>query len=291
MNLAASEPTALAELVAPLTQAEFLTILRQRKLTLLRAAAAAPYTSLLDWNGLRGVIEAGRYPLEKFCVQRESVKIPAGFYSEKGRACLRKFDELLRAGVSIIMESIEQQVPTLAALCENIRMHVPESISIGAIVTTGPGGAIELHYDEEDLLILQIEGSKRWEIYLPTVSNPVKGMSQAMPPQGAPIFDEVLEAGDRLFLPAGYWHHCRNGPGRSMHLGVFFQPWTAWTAARNVIAPLRFDELFREPLSRLDDATQLERIEAAVKDRLIDAIKAMSLAETITRMQQDDSKG
>ena len=91
----------------------------------------------------------------------------------------------------------------------------------GVIVTTGTGGALKLHRDQQDRVIVQVEGSKRWQIHGPSVSERTPGIAGEFPPKGAPIFDNFLMAGDVLFLPGGYWHKCENGPGRSLHVMLF----------------------------------------------------------------------
>jgi ribosomal protein L16 Arg81 hydroxylase len=86
------------------------------------------------------------------------------------------------------------------------------------------------------------------------------------------IFDELLEAGDFLFVPGGNWHRCENGPGRSLHLGIFFQPPTAWHFIKALTSELLADETFRTPLTRIDDASDLATLEADFKERAIENI-------------------
>jgi len=75
-----------------------------------------------------------------------------------------------------------------------------EQVTAEAIVTSGKGSALPQHYKTEDICVLQIAGSKRWQLCGPAVVNPVKSMLDQPTPQSAPFFDEVLRAGDFLFL-------------------------------------------------------------------------------------------
>jgi ribosomal protein L16 Arg81 hydroxylase len=124
-----------------------------------------------------------------------------------------------------------------------------------------------------------VEGAKRWQIFGPPVLNPVRGMAKQAAPQGAPVFDEVLQPGDFLFVPAGHWHHCQTVSGKSIHLGIFFIPPTGWHAARALASRLIAEEFFRTPLTRLEGASGLAALEAEVKQRLIEKISAMQLRE------------
>jgi ribosomal protein L16 Arg81 hydroxylase len=281
-------PSTLEELVAPLSEAEFLSLLRARKLTLLRGSSPDHYTGLLDWEMLRGMLERGEHPrnLVHLRLSRDSVKVPLERWFSKSAADpgskvdIAKVEAYLAQGFSLCITCIDEHAPHLAVLCDNIRARSFEQIKIGVIVTTGKEGAFKLHYDPEDLIILQVEGSKRWKIYGPAVSHPVIGMpTQAPPPEDSPIFDEVLRPGDFLFLPGGNWHRCENGPARSVHLGFFFLPPTGWHFVKALMSDLVAEELFRTPLTRLAGPAELAALEAAFKQHVIDSVKHIDLNE------------
>jgi ribosomal protein L16 Arg81 hydroxylase len=279
-------PSTLEELVAPLSEAEFLSLLRDRKLTLLRGADADRYTGLLNWKQLRGMLERGEYPSDVFHLRlsRDSVTVPHDRWFSKNPAGgstvdVAKVEAYLAEGFNLCITSIDGSAPHLTALCNDIRARSFEQIKIGVIVTTGKFGAFKLHYDPEDLIILQVEGRKRWKIYGPAVSNPVIGLPlQEPPPEQEPIFDEMLRPGDFLFVPGGNWHRCENGPGRSLHLGFFFQPPTGWHFIKATMSDLVADETFRKPLTRLAGGAELAAMETDFKRRAIEAINRLELA-------------
>ncbi|MEI9992954.1 MAG: cupin domain-containing protein [Rhizomicrobium sp.] len=271
----------LAELVAPLTVAEFLALLRRRELLFWRNPGGNRFAGLLDWTTLRKLLSKPDFPLDSLRVQRESVVVQRIFYSDNKRIDLGRLDTQMRGNTSLVVVPVETHIPALAALCDDIRSHIPEKIQVGVIVTVGAGGAFQQHYDDEDLIILQLEGSKRWQIHHATAANPTKGMPKAPPPEGAPIFDEVLQPGDFLFLPAGSWHHCENGPERSLHLGIFFEPLVAWRPIYDMVLGMLSEELFRQPVTRLADPSELDTVEAHVKRRLLEKIDALSFGDAI----------
>ena len=284
-----SAPVTLEGLVAPLPEEEFLALLRARKLTLLRGADPDRHKSLLNWDVLIAMIDRGEHPrsLVEFKLAKESVMVPPEHWlvraGNENKVDPAKIREFLADGFSLIITPIDGHVPALAALRDNIRARVSEQIKVGVIVTEGQGGAFKLHYDPEDLIILQVEGTKRWRIYGPPVVNPVVGMtSPPPPPEIAPIFDEVLEPGDILFVPGGNWHHCENGPARSLHLGIFFTPPTGWHAVKKVTAQLLSEEIFAKPITRLVDAKERAALEADVKKRAIELINGLEFNDFVT---------
>jgi ribosomal protein L16 Arg81 hydroxylase len=269
----------LDRLVAPLTQAEFRGVLSERRLIHLRAANDH-YAAWLGWEALRRLIGRGEYSQERdhMRVSNESMMVPQRSWETNGKVDVAKLEDFLAKGFSLILTHIEPYVPPLAALCDQIKSQWSEASYAGVIVTSGTDGAFRLHFDFEDLIIVQIEGTKRWQIFGPPVPNPVRNMVKPVPPQDtSPIFDEVLEPGDRLIVPAGNWHHCQAGPGRSIHLGVFVIPPTGWDAVRAFTAKLLADELFRRPLTRLSGPAETAELEAELKSYLIERINQLNL--------------
>ena len=189
----------LQRLIAPLTEAQFLTLLRERKLTFLPSSDRRRFETLLSWEALNHLLDGGTFPLERLRVLRESTHIPTILYVKKGRVVSTALSKLLDQGVSLIFNQLERYVPALHVLCRNIARHTSEGISAAAVLTNGRGGALACHRDDEDLIILQIVGTKRWQVFGPSV---VAGH----PPPGPPVFDHLLRAGDVLFLPSGQWH-------------------------------------------------------------------------------------
>jgi ribosomal protein L16 Arg81 hydroxylase len=254
-------------------------------LTLVRGKNGSCYTQMLGWNALRQMIGRGEYPrgADHFRVAKESIQAPPARWMTVGKPDPDKLEQCLAEGYSVIITHIEPFLAPLAAICAEIKARLREEVYAGLIVTSGKDGAFRLHYDFEDLIIVQAEGSKRWQIYGPPVSNPVRGLPKPALPDGPPIFDEVLQTGDILFVPAGNWHHCEAGPGRSVHFSVFMLPPAGWHGVKRLILPLIEEEMFRTPLTRLAGASELAALETKIKNRMIEKINQLKLEELITK--------
>ena len=279
-------PSTLAGLVSPLTEVELMDRLRRRELVYRPGADGGRYAALLGWSALRRMIAAGDYPNRRpddIRVVKDSAAVPEDRWTTNGRIDVAKLDEYLAAGFSIVIVHLDEHIPALAAVCGEIRERMSEGAYVGAVVTSGTGtGAFRMHYDFEDLVILQIEGTKRWQIFGPPVAHPVRRMPRQDPPEGTePIFDEVLEAGDVLLVPGGNWHRCESGLSTSVHIGVFFLPPTGFHAANQLTRQLLVDELFRTPLTRLEGAAGPEAVEEQIKSRLIEKIRGLDLNEFV----------
>ncbi|KAH8260795.1 hypothetical protein KR026_008610, partial [Drosophila bipectinata] len=66
------------------------------------------------------------------------------------------------------------------------------------------------HYDDIEAFVLQVEGRKRWRLYMPVKPTDILARHSSgnfnQSELGEPIFDEVLEAGDVLYFPRGTVH-------------------------------------------------------------------------------------
>lgn len=273
----------LSELVAPLSEAQLLSLMSERKPTLLRGLNKSNYRTMLGWDGLRRMLERGEHPPvanHEVRLSKESVLLPPDQWSDKGRIDIAKVEDYLARGFSLVVTHVEQHIPPLAQLCEDIKSRLHEASYVGVIVTEGaPEGAFKTHYDPEDLILFQIEGTKRWHIFDSAIPNAIKGMRGQKKPKTPPIFDEVLEPGDVLVLPAGTWHHCECGPERSIHVGLFFVPPTSYHAMCGLNDKLLSDATFRLPLTRVQSEEDLAALEADVKERMIAEIRSMKLDE------------
>ena len=266
----------LESLVHPLGETEFLALLRERRLAFLPGRGSRRFETLLNWETLNHLLDSATLPLA-LRVLRESVSFSPNFYLKQGRADPVALSKLLDQGISLIFNQLDDHVPALHALCKNLKRKTSERVSAAAIMTSGRGGALKCHFDEEDLVILQIAGTKRWQVFDSPIVNPVPGIAKSPPERLTPVFDQELRPGDFLFLPAGNWHHCENGPRRSLHVCIIFDPPNGRNLMEALVSELSSDETFRRPLTRHSSSETLAEHETALKARLIDAIQAISL--------------
>jgi ribosomal protein L16 Arg81 hydroxylase len=281
----------LQDLVAPLSEAEFFTHFRDRTVAFVPTSGPNRFETLLDWDDLNHLIESGHYPIETLSVLHGSFSIPTNLYLNEGRVEPATFSSFMDQGASLIFNRLHEYLPRLWKICNQMSEQTGERVTADAMVMSGKAGVLPLHCNMHDICVLQIAGSKRWQLCGPPVVNPVKGMSMQPAPQSAPFFDEVLCAGDFLFIPAGCWHRCENGPGRSLHVGILFEPPCGRDVVTSLVSRLAADDTFNRPLTRYADASALAAHEAALKARLVDQVHAWSLADFLAERAAARSKG
>jgi hypothetical protein len=272
----------LADLVAPLSEAAFIDQLRARTPLLQRGAGIGRYATLIDWTAFLVAVTNGTIPADRLRLTQGGKLLPNALYRHGDALKPRVVEQVMANAGSIMANRVEPYLASLTTLCANLGEVLGEHVSAGVIATVGPGGAFDLHYDDADLAILQIEGRKRWIIQGDPAVNPVSGL-KAIPadPDVPPECDVILEPGDFLFVPAGYRHRCENQDERSLHAGIFFWPLTVPRIFSLLRADVIADADQRRPLRAGPTDTADE--EAMLKDALIAQIRNLSLADLRAR--------
>jgi bifunctional lysine-specific demethylase and histidyl-hydroxylase NO66 len=128
-------------------------------------------------------------------------------------------------GYTIVLESVQRYVRALASLLHSIEVELNYAAQVNAYITRPESQGFVCHYDDHDVLILQIRGSKIWHVYdgadvtpqQMTRHDPVD--SSALPPPT----DVRLETGDLLYLPRGRIHAAEATSEVSVHLTLGLQ--------------------------------------------------------------------
>lgn len=112
---------------------------------------------------------------------------------------------------TVLVQNMEQWSPDLANLWHAFDF-IPQWQRDDIMVSYAPkGGSVGRHYDNYDVFLAQGYGARRWQLGRYCDENttfeagqPIRIMSEA--DMGELIFNEVLEAGDVLYVPTGLSH-------------------------------------------------------------------------------------
>lgn len=240
----------LGTLIAPLTTAEFLrNHLFSRAVRIPRAGAAK--LSFFTLERFRALLS------QQFTA---GFALDANFRSSSKNSLFEveraQVGHLLDAGATICATSIELIDPRLHALALRMKREIRFSGQIGVNCYLSPDGAgFTRHFDTKAVLIVQIEGKKKWKYCdEPAVPFPRRAARVArgaveLHKQGTvPIEDwelpaiaaqeeheVVLSPGDVLCLPPGTWHEAQ-AIGYSLALTIACQPIPSFALFAQVLA-------------------------------------------------------
>ncbi|GAA0439127.1 cupin domain-containing protein [Streptomyces luteireticuli] len=125
----------------------------------------------------------------------------------------------LAEGASLVLDSVEELHPPVRAAAAALEQLTRMTVQANLYASWTPQPGFGRHWDDHAVVVCQISGSKRWKIWEPTREDP-GWVDVDMPeePEGDPLADIVLSAGDLLYLPRGWWHEVAADAEASLHL-------------------------------------------------------------------------
>ncbi|MGH9417601.1 MAG: cupin domain-containing protein [Terriglobales bacterium] len=248
----AAAPATLAELLAPRPKTAFLARHWQREYALVRGRRGR-FEQLLPWAELNRILNEHRLAAPRWRLYRAGRQVSGG-----GEPALRAAAPLadeLRRGATLIVDSVEELHPPLRRLAASLERELDCGVQVNAYAGWRATRGFDLHWDDHDVFILQVYGSKQWQVFGATRPHPLPG--DAVPrPRRRPLWSGTLRSGDLLYLPRGAWHVAVPRGEPTLHLTVGFHTETgldllAWWAAR-----ARRLEIARRDVPRLAPAAE-----------------------------------
>jgi len=164
-------------------------------------------------------------------------------------------------GYTIVLDGVEKYVRAVGTLARSIEVELNFPIQVNTYITPPGQTGLAPHYDDHDVLILQVQGSKIWHLYLGADRPPreiQREKDKAVDADGLPAPTDVrLEAGDILSVPRGRVHSAETTSEQSIHLTVGIHAPTVLMLAIGALysQSWRDDRLnARLPVRHLDDA-------------------------------------
>jgi bifunctional lysine-specific demethylase and histidyl-hydroxylase NO66 len=193
-------------------------------------------------------------------------------------------------GYTIVLDNAERYVRTIASLSHSIEDELNFPTQVNAYVTPPESAGFIPHYDEHDVLILQVQGSKIWHVYT-EVDVPPHEMERREAVDTAALpspTDLRLEVGDVLYLPRGRVHGAETNSEPSLHLTVGIHAPTVLTLIIRALhsLSLRDDRVHtRLPPRYLDDAAVRASLEVPVRDMVRTVEDPSVIAESLGAME------
>jgi hypothetical protein len=203
---------------------------------------------------------------------------------------MRRLGRLLDDGCTLVLDEVNFFDPTMEVACRALQWWSRELVQVNTYLTTQDAAGFSLHWDDHDVVIVQLAGEKSWE---------VRGASRVAPmyrdaePNNEPPADVLwagtMRSGDVMHIPRGYWHQATRtdqGDGFSLHATFGFVKraganWIAWLADR-----AREHELFRHDLERWTTNASIEAQQETLTQAATELIKAHPPAEFLSAREE-----
>lgn len=249
----------LEHLLSPLTVDEFLTNFWGQTF---KHVPGAPdkFCHLLPWQTLNEALEQHRLDFPRVRLTRDGERLQPRSYishSNLGRKRVAvprlRYDKLtqeLNSGATLVLDAVDELFESLRALAEALELFFHERIQINAYASWKTSRGFDLHWDDHDVFILQVTGRKHWKIHGMTLAYPLAGDPKEPKPTEPPLWDHILETGDLLYIPRGFWHVAYPLNEPTLHLTVGVHNRAGLDLLRWLVNRLRSREIFRQDLPR-----------------------------------------
>ena len=222
-------------------------------------------------------------------VRGNDKKDPDAYRLADGGLDLARIRNDFADGYTIVLDNVDRYMRTIGSLSHSIEVELNFPTQVNAYVTPPESGGFVPHYDEHDVLILQVQGAKIWHLYDVDVPPHAMARREAVDTAGLPSPSGLLlEVGDVLYLPRGRVHGAETGSAPSLHLTVGIHAPTVLTLMIRALhsLSLRDDRVHtRLPSRYLDDPRLRAGLEVAVGDVVSTVEHPSVIAESLDALQ------
>ncbi|PRY01586.1 cupin domain-containing protein [Allonocardiopsis opalescens] len=207
---------------------EFLTRVLGRAHAHYPAADRQAFTHLLTWSDLNRLLAAHRLDTPRMRLSAGST-IDVAAYTQRqayrrmpdwNRPVPQLVHERLRAGATLVLDAIDEMHPPINDTAAGLEAWLGTRVQVNAYASWTAQEGFGLHWDDHDVIVVQVAGRKRWRIHGITRVAPLHSdleFDNGVAPD--PIDELTMEAGDILHVPRGCWHAAAASEGEpSLHL-------------------------------------------------------------------------
>jgi len=245
------------QIIAPLTRERFLAEYWTKKFLHL-AGPKGRFTPILPWEELSHILEWHPPPQPQLRMFQEGVMVDLRRYIDGPVGSLKLnaggLIALLGQGATMVLDSLHEVSPAVAHLTQSIEATFSCACVANLYAGWRTQKGFNVHWDAQDIFVLQLSGRKRWQVFAPTRAYPLGDDSEtAQPPTAPPIWEGILNDGDLLYLPRGFWHVAYPLDEPSLHVSWSAQPSTAAEFLTWWMRTLRRHPEARVSLTQMED--------------------------------------
>ncbi|WP_433700868.1 JmjC domain-containing protein [Nocardiopsis sp. CA-288880] len=170
---------------------------------------------------------------------------------------------------TIVLDSVDTFDPTMEVACRALGWWSGELVSVNCYLAVGDTPGFHLHWDDHDVIAVQLSGEKSWQVRGPSRPSPMyRDAEQNLEPSEEVVWEGTMSAGDIMHIPRGWWHTATRvgsgNQGHSLHATFGITKRTGVTWANFLSDAVRADEGFRSDLESargpIDDEGLLTRL-------------------------------
>lgn len=185
-------------------------------------------------------------------VANQQELLPSRYLRADGSLNLNQLYKAYDEGHTLVINGLQRFWQPLALFCRDFQNFLNHEVVANLYFSPKHSKGLQPHYDTHDVFVLQVDGSKDWEIHKPTQPIPFLNSFQPVIPEtqlGEPLHSIRLHPGDLLYIPRGFIHHAATADSFSLHLTLGIYPSQWFDLIVNALTALTLrDNRFRKAL-------------------------------------------
>jgi len=256
-----------AELIAPLTPAEFYRDVLGKEWRLLRGDQKKA-DAVFGWDDLNAVLQLDVWSGFSLNLVLDGERVPHNAYCrpvmDRNRQQVMRPDpdkvaEFLRQGVTVVLNELGGVAPGVGAVVDSALQALNAIGNANLYYSQKAHRAFNSHCDRHEVFALQISGEKVWRIYkgreATSIEHPQfrkKTPQEIERTKGQLDQEIVMRPGDVLYLPRGLYHDALATSDDTLHISFSCQTPVGLNVLQDMAQRMIDDPAFREDLPRPD---------------------------------------
>ena len=254
------------------------------------------FASLLSWPVLNDILERHRLQPPRLRLTREGKQVPEDRYMSYGpnrrsnggaipRVLAPALMSELRDGATLVLDNVDELHRPVRRLAESLERVFRVRVQVNCYSGWRTSRGFDIHWDDHDVFIVQAAGRKHWKVYGVTRPWPLSRDSEsAGNPPSDPVWEELLEDGDMLYLPRGCWHLATPLDEPTLHMTVGVNNATGIDFLSWFVDQLRDATVVRQDLPHLQGADAMRAHAEQLRSAILDAWRPELLDEYMAHL-------
>ena len=221
----------LSYLISPISKTEFFKTYHEKEALLSKHNDANRFHGLLSIDRIDELIASTELPPSSLDMVRKEPPIERSYYTFKNGnidrgAVIRHYQE----GATIILPQLHLADEILAKFCRSLESVFSSHVQTNIYLTPGSSQGFNTHFDDHDVFVIQLSGTKKWRLYQKPIDNPYRGESFNTKDYKAGELQKEFELkeGECVYIPRGLMHDAISvGEKASLHItvGLIVKKW------------------------------------------------------------------
>jgi ribosomal protein L16 Arg81 hydroxylase len=280
------------EIIHPISKIEFFRDYIGKK-PIIKKNGNKNFSSLIEYRDINRIIQEHRLEHPRMRMFKDITLVPETNYSIKNPSrrgsvnpiiSVREFNHEIMNGATLIIDAIQEVHKPIRDLCDEFNHSLRGVCQVNAYIALADQQAFDTHWDGHEVFVLQIKGKKHWTIYHPTRIHPLDtDIYQADKSKEKKVFWEgVIEEGDFLYIPKGWWHTVSPVGDETVHLTFGYVAPTGIDFLKWATEQLYIEEFVRAPAPIFEDSTEYRKYTDKIRSLLTEHVNEIGFKKYVT---------